>query len=508
MLLENRTSTVCESADADGIQGTRELDAHYKPGYAISRYHDTDLIYQRLDQLLRQPIRPIRRERMAEFLDYYDQRCDGSKQITDRAKLVIPGGVQHNLAFNYPFPIAIDRGQGAYLWDVDGNRYIDFLQAGGPTLLGSNYPPVRDKMIELLKDCGPVTGLFHEYELKLAELIRRLMPGVEMFRMLGSGTEAAMAAIRAARAFTGRKQVIKIGGAYHGWSDQMVYGLRIPGTRRREATGIPRSATKATSEVFPNRLGALRRKLLFNRLRGGTAAVVVEPLGPESGTRPVPFDFNRQVRQLCDEFGALLIFDEVVTGFRMGPGGAQGYFGVTPDLTIFGKCLTGGYPMAGGVGGRADVIMKFAAGIGGLGPRALVGGTLTANPLSCAAGYYALLEMEKTNAAEIAGRAGDRLTAGLQQIIDKHSLPFVVYNQGSIVHLETSGVLLLDLRNPIRLLRELKPRKHMMEEMGAAYMSQGLISIAGSRLYTSMADTDEVIDEALSRFDTVLSACV
>lgn len=475
--------------------------------YAISEYHDTQAVYAKLESLLRQPIRPIHRDRMAQFLAYFDQQCTKSKQLIEQAKKLIPGGVQHNLAFNYPFPIAIERADGAYLWDVDGNRYIDFLQAGGPTLLGNNYAPVREKIVELLNHCGPVTGLFHEYELKLAELLHRHLPSVEMFRMLGSGTEAAMAAIRAARAHTRKRQVIKVGGAYHGWSDQMVYGLRIPGTRRREATGIPRAATRATSEFFPNNLAALRRRLMWNRLRGGTAAVVLEPVGPESGTRPVPFDFNRQVRELCDQYGALLIFDEVVTGFRLGLGGAQGYFGVKPDLTIFGKCITGGYPMAGGVGGREDVMQRFAAGIGGLGPRALVGGTLTANPLSCAAGYYAILEMERTGAAQIAGRAGDRLTRGLQRIIDQLSLPFVVYNQGSIVHLETSGVLLLDLRNPIRTLRELKPRKHMMEEMGAAYMSQGLVTLAGSRLYTSMADTDDVIDDALTKFEVVLSAC-
>jgi glutamate-1-semialdehyde aminotransferase len=161
--------------------------------------------------------------------------------------------------------------------------------------------------------------------------------------------------------------------------------------------------------------------------------------------------------------------------------------------------------MAGGVGGRADVISCFAAGIGGTGERAYIGGTLSANPLSCVAGYYALQEMERTNAPVIAGRAGDRLTRGLQEIIDRFDLPFVVFNQGSIVHLETSGVMLLDLRNPIRTLKELKPRKHMIEEMGAAYMANGLITLAGSRMYTSLADTDEIIDEALSRFETVLS---
>lgn len=286
----------------------------------------------------------------------------------------------------------------------------------------------------------------------------------------------------------------------------MVYGLHIPGTRRLEATGIPKGASRATREFYPNALSALRRHLWLNRLRGGTAAVIVEPVGPESGTRPVPFEFNRQVRELCDEFGTLLIFDEVVTGFRLGLGGAQGYFGVQPDLTVFGKCVTGGYPMAGGVGGRKEIIMTFAAGIGGTGERAYVGGTLSANPLSCVAGYYSLCELERTNAPVIAGKAGDRLTNGLNEIISRRNLPFVAYNQGSIVHLETAGTMLLDFKNPIRLLKELKPRKHMMEEMGAAYTANGLITLAGSRMYTSLADTDAVIDEALDRFDTVLAS--
>lgn len=475
--------------------------------YAISEYPNVDEIYANLNKLIGQPMRPVNREKMKEYLGYFETKCSRSKALTDEAKKFIPGGVQHNLAFNYPFPIAIEKAEGAHLWDADGNRYIDFLQAGGPTVLGSNYAPVREKVLEMLQTCGPVTGLFHEYELKLAELINRLMPAVEMFRMLGSGTEGVMAAIRAARTFTKKKYVIKVGGAYHGWSDSMVYGLHVPGTGRLEATGIPRGASASTEEFFPNSLAALKRHLMVNRLRGGTAAVIIEPVGPESGTRPVPRDFNQKIRELCDEFGALLIFDEVVTGFRIGLGGAQGYFGVKPDLTVFGKCITGGYPMAGGVGGRREVIQTFAAGIGGVGERAYVGGTLSANPLSCVAGYHAILEMERTNAPVIAGRAGDRLTKGLQAIIAKYGLPFVAFNQGSIVHLETSGVMLLDLKNPVRLLKELKPRKHMMEEMGAAYMANGLVTLAGSRMYTSMADTDEVIDDALARFDAVLSEC-
>ncbi|HEY3310258.1 MAG TPA: aminotransferase class III-fold pyridoxal phosphate-dependent enzyme [Anaerolineales bacterium] len=474
--------------------------------WAISEYPDVTQIYGKLDRLVNQPLKPIRRDKMAGFLGYFEDHCQRSRELTGQAQKYIPGGVQHNLAFNYPFPLAIHKADGAYLWDVDGNRYIDFLQAGGPTVLGSNYATVRERVLEMLQSCGPVTGLFHEYELKLAELVNHYMPDVEMFRMLGSGTEAVMAAIRAARAFTGKKYVIKVGGAYHGWSDQMVFGLHVPGTGRYEAAGIPRGASAATQEFYPNDLPALKRRLSLNRLLGGTAAVIVEPLGPESGTRPVPFDFNRRVRELCDEFGALLIFDEVVTGFRLGMGGAQGYFGVRPDLTVFGKCISGGYPMAGGVGGRADVIMRFAAGIGGTGERAYIGGTLSANPLSCVAGFTALQEMERTNAPVIAGQAGDRLTRGLQAIIERHALPYVAYNQGSIVHLETSAVMLLDFKNPLKLARELKPRRHMLEEMGAAYTSQGLVTLAGSRMYTSLADTNDVIDAALDGFELVLSS--
>ena len=223
-----------------------------KGQYAISEYHDTKEVYSKLDKLISQPMRPIKREKMQEFLSYFDNQCKRSKELTDEAKKYIPGGVQHNLAFNYPFPIAIEKTEGAHLWDADGNQYIDFLQAGGPTVLGSNYAPVREKVFEMLQSCGPVTGLFHESELKLAQLVHRFMPAVEMFRMLGSGTEGVMAAIRAARAFTKKKYVIKMGGAYHGWSDQMVYGLHIPGTGRLEATGIPRGASASTAEFFPN----------------------------------------------------------------------------------------------------------------------------------------------------------------------------------------------------------------------------------------------------------------
>jgi glutamate-1-semialdehyde 2,1-aminomutase len=476
--------------------------------FAISQWPDTDDLIARGKRLVAAAPRPIRRDRMQTYLEYFEKRCPTSKAQTAAAVRRIPGGVQHNLAFNYPFPLSIARASGPYLWDADDNRYTDFLQAGGPTVLGSNYPAVRERVVEVLNQCGPVTGLFHEYEYKLAELIHRHMPSIEMFRMLGSGTEACMAAVRAARNFTSKTKVIKAGGAYHGWSDQMVLGTRIPGSGAFEAAGIPPSTLQHTQEFYPNDIdgpAGLRALLERNRDDGGTAAVLVEPLGPESGSRPVQRDFNARVRDLCDEFGALLVFDEVVTGFRLGMSGAQGYFGVKPDLTVFGKCVAGGFPAAGGVGGRADVMATFAAGIGGGSQKTLVGGTLSANPISAAAGYFAILEMEKTGAPLLAGRAGDRLAAGLHAVCDELSLPFFAYNHGSIVHLETHGVLLVDVDDP-EFFPKIMQRKHIAEEFGAAYSAAGVITLAGSRLYTSMADTEDVIDDAVVRFRGVLES--
>lgn len=478
-------------------------------GFSISKYHDTDDIYRQLKELLNQPPRSITPVAMKKYLSYYEEKCEQSKKMINQAMEYIPGGVQHNLAFNHPFPLVFTKADGAYLYDLDGNTYIDFLQAGGCTVLGSNPEVVRKQVIELLETCGPVTGLFHEFELKLSQKVSELVPGIDMLRMMGSGTEADMAAIRVARLATKNKYVVKMGGAYHGWSDQLAYGIRIPGTKHLESHGVLRNSFKYTQEFYPNNIKALEKLLKRNRLRGGTAAVLIEPIGPESGTRPLNRDFNQQVRNLCDKYGALLIFDEVVTAFRIGLSGAQGYYDVMPDLTVLGKVIAGGYPSAGGLGGKRKYMKYLSAGIAGDGSKkALVGGTLAANPLSAAAGYFTLCEMEKTQAVEKAGKAGDRLTKGLQKLIKKYDLPFVAFNQGSICHLETVGTMLLDINwsKPWKIpavIREARSRKKVMEEMGAAYMAEGIVTLAGSRLYTSAADTDEIIDEALIRFDRI-----
>jgi len=486
-------------------------------GFAIDEYLDADKITKELDELIKKPMYSISKEALENYVEnYFNKKCAKSKEMITEAREVIPGGVQHNLAFNYPFPLVITKAEGNKLYDIDGNWYYDLLQAGGPTMIGSNDPVVRDKVIELLNTCGPSTGLFHEYEYKLAQKIKECVPSVEKFRMLGSGTEACMCALRIARLKTGKKNVLKMGGAYHGWSDQIAYGMRIPGTKGLKSEGVPSFVFKHTDEFFPNDLKDLERKLKRNELRGGTAAVYIEPIGPESGTRPVSKEFVKGCETLAHKYGALLVCDEVVSGFRIGLSGAQGYYGINPDLTIFGKVIAGGYPGAGGVGGHADCMAHLGAGLDSSGKKvkkALCGGTMAATPISCVAGYYAICEIEKRNACEVAGRMGDRLTKGLQELIKKYNLPFVAFNIGSVCHLDSVGTMHFQInwKKPWTIpevLKQTSARQKEMEHIGAAYMAEGIVTLAGSRLYTSAAYTEADIDDVLSRFEKVFKNCV
>ncbi len=483
--------------------------------FSISKYPDATKINKKLDELKEMPLYSINPDVLKEIeAEYFDKKCAKSKAMVTEAMDYIPGGVQHNLAFNHPFPLAIEKAEGAYLYDIDGNKYYDFLQAGGPIVLGSNPEPVREKVIELLNNGGPSTGLFHEYEYKLAKKISEHVPSVDMFRMMGSGNEAVMGATRIARLATKNKRIVKMGGAYHGWNDQMAYSIRIPGSKWTQANGVPKRFMSLTDEFFPNDLADLERVLKANQKKGGTAAVFIEAIGPESGTRPVDYHFPKGVQDLCRKYGALFVVDEVVTGFRIGMSGAQGYYGIDPDLTIFGKVITGGYPGAGGIGGKAEYMKYLGAGVGGSTKvkKALVGGTMAAAPISCVAGYYTLCEIEKSGAIEKAGAMADRLVAGLEKLIDKYELPFVAFNQGSVCHLDTTGCMqyFIDWSKPWQIpnvLNQTSARKREMEHIGAAYTAEGIITLAGNRLYTSAAYDEDMIDDVLTRFDRVFSNC-
>ncbi|WP_225728284.1 MULTISPECIES: aminotransferase class III-fold pyridoxal phosphate-dependent enzyme [unclassified Nocardia] len=462
---------------------------------------DLDEVRAGLARLVRIPPAQPRPEAVAAYERWFEQRCPASRAAAAAAADVIAGGTHHSLPVNVPFPLRIDRAAGPHVWDADGNRYIDFIQAAGASLLGAGDETVREKVKSVLDECGPSLGLLHRYEIALARLVREYMPAVQRFRMTTSGTEAAMAAVRVARAYTGAAHVVKFGGAYHGWSDQLVYGLNAPGTQRRSAGGIPAQVQALTHEVAPGDLDALRSLLAANAESGGTAAVFVEPLGPQSGTLPLDPDYLGGVRELCREFGALFVVDEVVTGFRLGLGGVHGQLGLNPDLVLLGKCVAASYPAAGALGGRAEVMAAIGSGTGS---SALVIGTLSANPLSCAAGYFGLLEMARTDAPARAANAGDLLRTGLRRLLANYELPYVTYNFGSIVHLHTAGLYHLSVDRP-DFAEQLAARRTATIRLIQGCAAEGLLLSATGRLFVSATHSDRVVADALDRFDRVFA---
>lgn len=401
---------------------------------------DYDSIHERAREVItnRKRLTPEAKE---ACIRQFEENCAGSKAGIEKAKTRIPGGVQHNLANNYPFALQCVKADGAYLYDVDGNAYIDFVQAGGPTILGNNYPAIVESIKRTLENEGYLTGLYGEHEYLLAEKIHQYYPSVDTFRMLASGTEADMIAIRLARAYTKKENVIKIAGCYHGWSDQLMYEIHDIGSGTREATGVPADCYNHISAVMPNDIEGLEQAFIENEKRGGTAAFFVEAIGQDSGALPLKLEFHKAARELCDKYNALLIYDEVVTAFRLGMTGAQGFYGIKPDLTVFGKIIAGGLPAAGGVGGRADIMSLLAAGVrtDENSVRVMVGGTMSANPLTCNAGIATIEELERTNAHAKLKEAADQFTKDVADLAEKYGVPALVFNQHSAMHIDVTG---------------------------------------------------------------------
>ena len=467
------------------------------------RWPDTGAIEARTAALLELPPQRPSIEATAAVHAWFESNCRASKRVAAEMTEFVPGGSQHTLAFDHPFPLSIASGQGPHVTDIDGNRYVDLVAVGGPLLLGHRCEPVARRMEEVLANVGPATGMLHDYELRLARLVHDFMPGVERLRMLASGTEAVMAALRIARAFTGNRYVVKMGGAYHGWSDQMMFGLRVPGSGAFEAAGIPPGCYALTQEVRPNDLDELRHRLNANEADGGTAAVIVEPLGPESGVLPAHRDFNAEVRELCDRAGALLIFDEVVTGFRMGMGGVQEFLQVRPDLTVLGKCLTGGYLAAGAVGGRQDV-MDTCAGRRRQRPASAPRGHPVGQPVELRRG---LLQPPGDGSQRRAGIGGGRRRPAHRGAPPGHRQPRRAV-RGVQLRVDRApphlGGLHIDLRRP-GWFDEVGPRLGMLREVSAALAAAGVLTVGGSRFFVSSAHTPDVIDDTVARISRVLA---
>jgi len=451
----------------------------------------------RIDNIVNQPVRKFKQEELKGIIERYEKNHAKSKEAFERARKVIPGGVEHNLAFNYPFPLAAKRVYDCYMETVDNVVLTDYLMCGGPIILGHNYKPHTEKMIKVINELGPCHGITNEYEYFAAEQLQKHFPSCEIIRWLQSGTEADMLALRVARTFTRRKWVIKIGGSYHGWSDQLVYDLHIPGSATFESHGIPKQCFKWIDACPPNDIEKLRS--MFKEKRK-IAAVILEPMGGESGALPVRPEFNKEVEELCHENGALLISDEVVCAFRLHMGGGQAFFGYTPDLSVFGKIVGHGYPSAAALGGRADIMATVAAGVAGGAKRAYCGGTIAANPLTCAAAYWAIKLVEETNATEKAGRAGKKISEGMNEIFEKYNLPWFSYNYNATVHFHTSCVFGLKIPKQIA---EITERKHFMDQLGAALVDQEIISVAGSRFYTCMLHSDEIVKDTIQKIENI-----
>lgn len=354
-----------------------------------------------------------------------------SQTIFERAKQIIPGGVNSPVRACRSVgvdPVFVAQGDGATITDVDGNRYIDLIGSWGPLILGHSHREILDAIAEAMSQ-GTTFGAPTEIEVRFAEVIREAFPSMEMVRAVSSGTEATMTSLRLARGFTGRNKIVKTDGGYHGHADCLLVSagsgvatLGIPGS-----AGVPEGAARDTLVVPYNDLAAVEKT--FAEHGSDIAAIIIEPVAGNMGlVLPQP-GYLQGLRDITKKHGALLIFDEVITGFRVGYRGAQGLYGITPDLTCLGKIVGGGLPAAA-FGGRAEIMQKLAP----LGP-VYQAGTLSGNPLAMAAGLKALDILGRPGNYERLEQLGKRLGEGLLAAAQAAGVPACVNRIGSMVTL-------------------------------------------------------------------------
>ena len=352
-----------------------------------------------------------------------------SANLFGRSQALIPGGVNSPVRSFRAVgggPLFIRRGQGSRVWDADRNEFIDYVQSWGPLILGHAHPEVVDALSEALSR-GLTFGAPTEGELELAEIITNALPSVEMVRLVSSGTEAAMSAVRAARAFTGREKIIKFAGCYHGHADGLLVEAGSGGATYSvpNSAGVPAAYAGETLVARYNNLASVER--LFEAHKGGVAAVILEPVAGNVGVIPPADGFLEGLRTLTRREGALLIFDEVITGFRVAYGGAQTLYGVTPDLTCLGKIIGGGLPV-GAYGGRREV-MEVVAPLGSM----YQAGTLSGNPLAVTAGIATLRALAQPGVYEGLESLSSRLVGGIAAAAAETHLPLVVNRVGSMM---------------------------------------------------------------------------
>jgi glutamate-1-semialdehyde 2,1-aminomutase len=364
-----------------------------------------------------------------------------SQQLFQRAQQSIPGGVNSPVrAFKSVggTPIFIQRAKGAYLYDADGNRYIDYINSWGPMILGHAYEPVVNAIQEKANDSTSF-GAPTELEIEIAELIKSMVPNVDLIRMVSSGTEACMSAIRLARGYTGRNKIVKFEGCYHGHADAFLVkaGSGLATFNIQTVPGVTAGVATDTLTSAYNNLDAVQK--LVNGNKGEIAAIIIEPVAGNMGCIPPVAGFLEGLRSLCDKEDIVLIFDEVMTGFRLSAGGAQETLSVNADLVTYGKVIGGGMPV-GAFGGKKE-IMQFIAPLGNV----YQAGTLSGNPIAMVAGYTTLsaLKNDPSIYRELEKKTA-YLENGLKKVFNKSNVPFVINRVGSMISLHFSEKPVID----------------------------------------------------------------
>ena len=429
----------------------------------------------------------------------YVERFPRSRELAERARRVLPSGVTHDGRYLRPFPVYVERAAGSRKWTVDGHELVDYVMGHGALLLGHSHPEIVAAASRQLS-LGTHLGASHELEIRWAELVTDLVPSAEMVRFTSSGTEATLMALRIARAATGRPTVVKFERHFHGWHDYVVanakYDLAAP-------AGVPEAAL-GTVVVLPVDLSAVEETLTR---RSDVAAVIVEASGAAMGTLPLPEGFLRALEEVCRRANVLLIFDEVVTGFRWSPGGVQALEGVTPDLTTLAKILAGGLP-GGAVAGRRDLLelIAFPEERG----RLKIGhpGTFNANPVSAAAGVRCLELVRDGEAQARAAAIAERLRREMNRTLRELELGGAVYGQSSIFRI----VLDDDLEPPAGDSdgRDLPPERlargtpgELLRLLHLAMLTHG-VQLFGNGGIVSAVHTEEDVDLTLEAWRRAL----
>jgi glutamate-1-semialdehyde 2,1-aminomutase len=374
-------------------------------------------------------------ETRSSVIDTYRALHPRSAALYERAARVIPGGITHDGRRLSPFPVYVERAVGSRKWDVDGHEYVDYWMGHGALFLGHSHPAVVRAMQEQVGK-GIHLGACHELEVRWAEQISRLVPSAEMVRFTMSGTEATHLAMRIARAHTGRSKVLKFYGHFHGWHDGVVGGVNAPFDVPFSA-GVPASTLDQLLLCPPNDIKAVDGLLQ----RGDVAAVILEPAGGQSGTTPTIPGYLQELRDLTTRHGVVLLFDEVITGFRYSPGGAQAYFSVTPDMTTLAKILAGGMPSGAVVGKKELMSMMAHRGdpVWDRTSRVSQNGTFNANTVSAIAGIATLDLVADGGLHARANKLGDELRGRLAEVMRKAGAPGTCFGEASIFHVSFEG---------------------------------------------------------------------